>query len=138
MQSLCIGKCRKDIQLFKSYFFIIFIHKLFFKLALPNRCANFAAFPLLQIFNAYFLFFPFSDSTGPAIKVRDADTPPPPCAKENQNLFGNNGLFMGSRIAQKIIIGLIRFSRNMILKWGGGERGGQLHVNPALTRSWRT
>ena len=43
MQSLCIGKCRKDIQLFNTYFFIMFIHILFFTLALANRCANFAA-----------------------------------------------------------------------------------------------
>ena len=49
-------------------------------------------------------------------KVREAGTPH---AEKNQNLFGHNGLFMGSRIAQEITFGLFSFSRNMILKWGG-------------------
>ena len=49
MQSLYIEKCRKDIQLFNTYFFIIFIYILFFKLALPKRCANFAASSLMHI-----------------------------------------------------------------------------------------
>ena len=46
MQSLCTRKCRKDIQLFNTNLFIIFIHILFFKLALSNwhRGANFASF----------------------------------------------------------------------------------------------
>ena len=46
----------------------------------------------------------------------------PPTHKKNQNLFGNYGLFMGSRMAQVIIFGLFPFSRKMILTWreGGG------------------
>ena len=43
-----------------------------------------------------------------------------PSMKKNHNLFGNNGLFMGSRMAQEIIFGLFPFSRNMILQLGGG------------------
>ena len=50
----------------------------------------------------------------------------PPSTKKNQNLFGNNGLFMGSRIAHEIICWLFPFSRHMILKWGGGGGGGVL------------
>ena len=50
MQSSCIGMCKKNIQLFNTFFFIIFIHILFFKLALSNRCANFAVSPLGYIY----------------------------------------------------------------------------------------
>ena len=45
----------------------------------------------------------------------------PPPTKKNRNLFGNYGLFMGSRMAQEIIFGLFPFSRKMILKWGGAS-----------------
>ena len=51
-------------------------------------------------------------------EVREAGTPHP--RKKNQNLFGNYGFFMSSRMAQEIIFGLFPFSRKMILKCGGG------------------
>ena len=43
----------------------------------------------------------------------------PPPTKKNQNLFRNYALFMGFRMAKKIIFGLFPFSRKMILKGGG-------------------
>ena len=58
----------------------------------------------------------FHDPT--RFQVRDAGTPYPRI--KNQNLFGNNMLFMGSRIAQEIIFGLFPFLRKMILTRGGG------------------
>ena len=59
-----------------------------------------------------------ANEEGTGEKDRSVKLAPPP-TKKNRNLFGNYGLFMGSRMAQEMIFGLFPFSKKMILKWGG-------------------
>ena len=61
MHSLCIGKCRKNIQLFTTYFFITFIHILFlnshFLIGAPiSPLLPYTIFKIYEIYEIYTMY----------------------------------------------------------------------------------